>query len=98
MTGWIWEYEGYDPADGRLRESLCTLGNGYFVTRGALPECAERGEVPSAEKTSPAGRPGTAGRGLELDVAPTASSLPLSGTSGPELACSPLMIGSALVV
>ncbi|WP_328835257.1 glycoside hydrolase family 65 protein [Streptomyces europaeiscabiei] len=40
MTGWFWEYEGYEPADERLRESLCTLGNGYFATRGALPECA----------------------------------------------------------
>ncbi|SDN48180.1 Trehalose and maltose hydrolase (possible phosphorylase) [Streptomyces sp. cf386] len=40
MTGWTWEYEGYDPAQQRLRESLCTLGNGYFATRGALPECA----------------------------------------------------------
>ncbi|MEU9188879.1 glycosyl hydrolase family 65 protein [Streptomyces sp. NPDC048484] len=40
MTGWSWEYEGYDPAEERLRESLCTLGNGYFATRGALPECA----------------------------------------------------------
>ncbi|MFD7408992.1 glycoside hydrolase family 65 protein [Streptomyces sp. NPDC059866] len=40
MTGWTWEYEGYEAADERLRESLCTLGNGYFATRGALPECA----------------------------------------------------------
>ncbi|MFJ2238051.1 glycoside hydrolase family 65 protein [Streptomyces sp. NPDC087859] len=40
MTGWSWEYEGYTPADERLRESLCTLGNGYFASRGALPECA----------------------------------------------------------
>ncbi|MFI9821414.1 glycoside hydrolase family 65 protein [Streptomyces sp. NPDC052013] len=40
MTGWTWEYEGYDPAEARLRESLCTLGNGYFATRGALPECS----------------------------------------------------------
>ncbi|QOV41300.1 glycoside hydrolase family 65 protein [Streptomyces ferrugineus] len=39
-AGWSWEYEGYEPADERLRESLCTLGNGYFATRGALPECA----------------------------------------------------------
>lgn len=37
---WTWEYEGYDPAQERLRESLCTLGNGYFATRGAAPECA----------------------------------------------------------
>ena len=40
MTGWTWRYDGYDPDDERLRESLCTLGNGYFATRGALPECA----------------------------------------------------------
>ncbi|MFE5813645.1 glycoside hydrolase family 65 protein [Streptomyces sp. NPDC056479] len=39
-VGWTWEYEGYTPADERLRESLCTLGNGYFATRGVLPECA----------------------------------------------------------
>ncbi|XUZ91945.1 glycosyl hydrolase family 65 protein [Streptomyces sp. HD1123-B1] len=38
--GWAWSYEGYDPAQERLRESLCVLGNGYFATRGALPECA----------------------------------------------------------
>ncbi|HET9382242.1 MAG TPA: glycoside hydrolase family 65 protein, partial [Streptomyces sp.] len=35
----MWEYEGYDPAEERLRESLCTLGNGYFGSRGVLPEC-----------------------------------------------------------
>ncbi|MFE6828472.1 glycoside hydrolase family 65 protein [Streptomyces sp. NPDC057690] len=40
MTGWTWEYRGYDPDQERLRESLCTLGNGCFATRGALPECA----------------------------------------------------------
>ncbi|MER7172157.1 glycoside hydrolase family 65 protein [Streptomyces mesophilus] len=40
MTDWTWSYEGYDPAQERLRESLCTLGNGYFATRGAAPECA----------------------------------------------------------
>ncbi|MFK0171567.1 glycoside hydrolase family 65 protein [Streptomyces sp. NPDC090306] len=39
MTGWAWEYEGYEPSQERLRESLCTLGNGRFATRGALPEC-----------------------------------------------------------
>ncbi|MCX2924088.1 glycoside hydrolase family 65 protein [Streptomyces sp. NEAU-W12] len=38
MPGWTWEYEGYDPAAERLREALCTLGNGYFATRGAVPE------------------------------------------------------------
>ncbi|MFC9279830.1 glycoside hydrolase family 65 protein [Streptomyces collinus] len=40
MTGLLWEYDGYDPAEERLRESLCTVGNGRFATRGALPECA----------------------------------------------------------
>ncbi|GHB31519.1 family 65 glycosyl hydrolase [Streptomyces umbrinus] len=39
MSEWTWEYEGCDPAAERLRESLCTLGNGYFATRGAVPEC-----------------------------------------------------------
>ncbi|MDQ0757813.1 glycoside hydrolase family 65 protein [Streptomyces canus] len=43
MTDRTWEYEGYDAAEERLRESLCTLGNGYFATRGALPECAVDG-------------------------------------------------------
>ncbi|QYX81835.1 glycoside hydrolase family 65 protein [Streptomyces akebiae] len=38
MSEWLWEYEGYDPAAERLREALCTLGNGYFATRGAVPE------------------------------------------------------------
>ncbi|MFE1312530.1 glycoside hydrolase family 65 protein [Streptomyces sp. NPDC058755] len=39
MSDWTWEWTGYDPAAERLRESLCTLGNGYFATRGAVPEC-----------------------------------------------------------
>ncbi|MFI2297712.1 glycoside hydrolase family 65 protein [Actinacidiphila glaucinigra] len=38
MGEWTWSYEGYDPARERLREALCTLGNGYFATRGAAPE------------------------------------------------------------
>ena len=40
MNGWSLVYEGFDPAQERLRESLCTLGNGYFATRGAAPESA----------------------------------------------------------
>ncbi|WP_406510054.1 glycoside hydrolase family 65 protein [Streptomyces sp. NBC_00212] len=39
MTDQVWQYEGYEPAQERVRESLCTLGNGYFATRGAAPEC-----------------------------------------------------------
>ncbi|MGW1983211.1 glycoside hydrolase family 65 protein [Streptomyces collinus] len=38
MSEWTWEWTGYDSAAEQLRESLCTLGNGYFATRGALPE------------------------------------------------------------
>ncbi|MGW4563562.1 glycoside hydrolase family 65 protein [Streptomyces sp. NPDC004561] len=39
VTGPTWEYDGYRPEEERLRESLCTLGNGYFASRGSLPEC-----------------------------------------------------------
>ncbi|WP_329239047.1 glycoside hydrolase family 65 protein [Streptomyces canus] len=42
MSEWTWEWKGYDPAAEPLRESLCTLGNGYFATRGAVPECRAR--------------------------------------------------------
>lgn len=32
---WTLSYEGYRPEDEGLREALCAVGNGYFVTRGA---------------------------------------------------------------
>jgi alpha,alpha-trehalase len=32
---WRLEYQGFDPQEEGLREALCTLGNGYFCTRGA---------------------------------------------------------------
>jgi len=35
VTAWALRYESFDPATERLREALCTLGNGYFATRGA---------------------------------------------------------------
>jgi trehalose/maltose hydrolase-like predicted phosphorylase len=40
MTGehWLFTYEGLEPGREGLRETLCTLGNGYFATRGAAPE------------------------------------------------------------
>lgn len=38
---WRLHYEGYDPAAEPLRETLCTLGNGYWATRGAAPESSE---------------------------------------------------------
>ena len=39
-SGEAWDYvfDGYDPQSEKLREALCTLGNGYFATRGAAPE------------------------------------------------------------
>ncbi|MGP4111107.1 glycoside hydrolase family 65 protein [Streptomyces sp. 4N509B] len=37
-VSWTWAYEGYEPRAERLREALCTLGNGYLATRGAAPE------------------------------------------------------------
>lgn len=43
MSEWTWVYEGYDPESERLREALCTLGNGYFATRGAAPEAPRGG-------------------------------------------------------
>ena len=38
MNGWNLIFEGYNPKEEGLREALCTLGNGYFATRGATPE------------------------------------------------------------
>ncbi|HEU5031800.1 MAG TPA: glycosyl hydrolase family 65 protein [Spirillospora sp.] len=43
MNRWILAYDGYEPAAERLREALCTLGNGYFATRGAAPESSADG-------------------------------------------------------
>jgi Glycosyl hydrolase family 65, N-terminal domain len=37
-NNWVLSYEGFDPDREGLREALCTLGNGYFATRGAAPE------------------------------------------------------------
>lgn len=44
MSQWTLVYEGFDPEQEGLREALCTLGNGYFATRGAGPE-AEADEI-----------------------------------------------------
>ncbi|MBS4729474.1 trehalose-phosphatase [Mycobacterium sp. SM1] len=41
---WTYTFEGYDPATEKLREALCTVGNGYFATRGAAPE-SKAGQV-----------------------------------------------------
>ncbi len=36
-TWWL-VHDGYDAEEEGLREALCTLGNGYFATRGATAE------------------------------------------------------------
>lgn len=36
MQDWTLVYESYEPDQQKLRETLCTLGNGYFCTRGAF--------------------------------------------------------------
>lgn len=36
--GWVLEYEGFVPDQEPLREALCTLGNGFFASRGAAEE------------------------------------------------------------
>src|SRR5688572_9833504 len=40
MNDWVLVYNGYRPEEEGLREALCTLGNGYFATRGAAPDSA----------------------------------------------------------
>ncbi|WMJ73014.1 glycosyl hydrolase family 65 protein [Cytophagaceae bacterium ABcell3] len=39
MSNWKISYDNRDPEEEPLREALCTLGNGYFATRGAAEEC-----------------------------------------------------------
>ena len=34
MSGWTLVYDGFDPAEEGLRETLTSTGNGYFCTRG----------------------------------------------------------------
>lgn len=39
MGEWKIKYSEYKPEEEMLREALCTLGNGFFATRGAAEEC-----------------------------------------------------------
>jgi trehalose/maltose hydrolase-like predicted phosphorylase len=43
MNGFEIIYYEWDPAKQKLREALCTLGNGYFATRGAAEESIDDG-------------------------------------------------------
>ena len=40
---WSLGYGGFEPEQQGLREALCALGNGFIVTRGALPEAQADG-------------------------------------------------------
>lgn len=42
MNEWSLIYEGFDPDGEGIREALCTLGNGYFATRGAGEETSAK--------------------------------------------------------
>jgi trehalose/maltose hydrolase-like predicted phosphorylase len=43
MASWQLAYNEYKPDEEALREALCTLGNGYFATRGAGAESTDDG-------------------------------------------------------
>ncbi len=43
VNEWSLKYERFDRDREGLREALCTLGNGYFATRGAAPESVADG-------------------------------------------------------
>lgn len=43
MNGWELAFDGFDPRAEALREALCTLGNGYFATRGAATHAVADG-------------------------------------------------------
>jgi alpha,alpha-trehalase len=38
ITEWSLSFDGFDPPQEKLREALCSLGNGRFATRGSAPE------------------------------------------------------------
>ncbi|MCE5289726.1 MAG: HAD-IA family hydrolase [Nocardiaceae bacterium] len=42
-TPWTLAFEGYEPRQRRLRESLLGLGNGYLSTRASFPVCSPGG-------------------------------------------------------
>ncbi|MCF6387259.1 trehalose-phosphatase [Mycobacterium sp. MBM] len=68
---WRIEFECYQPNSERLREVLCTVGNGYLGTRGAAPESAP----------GPAHYPGTYAAGLYNRVTDTVGGIGVSNES-----------------
>ncbi|WNG79852.1 trehalose-phosphatase [Mycobacterium sp. ITM-2016-00316] len=51
---WTFTFDGYEPRTEKLREALCTVGNGYLATRGSAPE----------SRPGPAHYPGTYAAGV----------------------------------
>ncbi|GAB2776711.1 glycoside hydrolase family 65 protein [Salinimicrobium soli] len=43
MDDWRLTYSQYLPKEEKLREALCTLGNGYFASRGAIEGSSDPG-------------------------------------------------------
>jgi alpha,alpha-trehalase len=43
QDSWTLKYDHWPPEQQPLREALCTLGNGYFATRGAAEEVTAGG-------------------------------------------------------
>ena len=68
---WNFTFEGYDPANEKLREALCTVGNGYFATRGAAPE----------SKAGPVHYPGTYAAGVYNRLFDTVSGVTIDNES-----------------
>jgi trehalose/maltose hydrolase-like predicted phosphorylase len=67
VNAWTWTYHGFVPDQERLREALCTLGNGYFATRGAAPEaCADGVHYPGTYLAGGYNRAKIIARALEL--------------------------------
>jgi trehalose/maltose hydrolase-like predicted phosphorylase len=85
-AGWTFRYDGVVPEQEGLREALCTLGNGYFATRGAAPE--SRADGTHYPGTYVAGcynqlRTGVAGRTVVAESLVNAPNwLPLSFAAG----------------
>jgi trehalose/maltose hydrolase-like predicted phosphorylase len=42
LRPWSVVYTSFDPEQERMREAICALGNGRFVTRGAMPWAGRR--------------------------------------------------------
>ncbi len=42
---WLLSYDKYEPENERLRETLTTVGNGYFASRGCFPGSKYEGNI-----------------------------------------------------